>query len=752
MGGNAVVSNATVSGALVVNGNSVVSNATVSGALVVNGNATMSGSLTLGGNTISPATAGYLGTLSSNVQSQLDDYSSNPHSWSAANAFSGNIILGPSTNVFFPITTSTTTLANCAATNDPILLIDSSNNIVSAANAQVNISYQICTLRNATSMYYILIHQTPGVVGTYLNAYNAATNTTQYSTANATVNGVAYVLWGCPFTLNNNTITMYMYGLDNSRIPYLPATQYAKVVITNTNTTLPSTTLSYLSGATSNVQSQIDTLVALEPSTAYLGASNTFTAASNTFNGNLILGNTSNVYFPTKTATTTLANCAATNDPIQFLDPSDNLVSVANAQFNTTYQICTLRTVTSMYYTLIHQTPGILGTYLNEYNAASNTTQYSTANITINGLPYAVWGYFFTLSPSSIITMYMYGLDNSRVPYLPATQYAKVVIKTSNTPLTSLAFSYLTGATNDIQSQIDTLVALEPSTAYLGASNTFTAASNTFSGNISAASVGVSGNLSAASVSVSGNLVSGSTTLTPTAVSYLSGITSSVQSQLTTIKNSAAYLGLANTFTAASNTFTGDVLVGPSGATYTGTVNAGVFYSYNQSIFAGSGLSATSISATSKLTLTNMPCFIGQMLTETTMSNTTGSLYYYLVNWDTVVYNRGSGFNAATGHFFPNSSGLYRISGTIYGRFTSNSDSSAKQIQLNFLVNGVIVGGTGGSNSLPNSTNSTVVFDFTLYMAAGANVQALAPIPAGWGIDILPENFGSQISIVYLFS
>lgn len=247
-------------------GNVMCAFAVDGGDSLLGGNAIVSGTLSVGGalrvgtNTISSTTAGYLGSISSNVQTQLNNYSTNAHVWSGGNFFSGNVALGPNADVYFPTTISTTTLVGCTATNDPIQLIDLSNNVVSVANALPNTSYQICTLKNSTSMYYYLVTHTPGVVGAYLNAYDAFANTTQYATTNTTVNGVSYVAWGCPFTLNNNTITMYMYGLDNSRIPYLPATQYAKVVIANTNSTLTSTTFSYLRGASSNLQTQINNI------------------------------------------------------------------------------------------------------------------------------------------------------------------------------------------------------------------------------------------------------------------------------------------------------------------------------------------------------------------------------------------------------------------------------------------------------------------------------------------------------------
>lgn len=123
----------------------------------------------------------------------------------------------------------TLSLANCLA-SEAIYVIDSSNNILNIAYAKNGNTYRIITSGSSrTSIFYILINNTPGVCGVYLGPYNASTNTTKYDCISYTG---GRVIWNYSFVMGSSIINLYMYGLDSGNlVPYLPASQYASLRI-----------------------------------------------------------------------------------------------------------------------------------------------------------------------------------------------------------------------------------------------------------------------------------------------------------------------------------------------------------------------------------------------------------------------------------------------------------------------------------------------------------------------------------------
>lgn len=137
---------------------------------------------------------------------------------------SGNVLYSTAANLLFPTTSAVITQSYYNQYNDPIRLIDAASNVVSVANALPNVSYRIITKKNSVgNIFYEIINNTPGTVGTYLNAYNASTNATNYGFIDITIDSIGYVIWGCPFTLSNNAIAIYM--ASQTAHPLSPTTQ-----------------------------------------------------------------------------------------------------------------------------------------------------------------------------------------------------------------------------------------------------------------------------------------------------------------------------------------------------------------------------------------------------------------------------------------------------------------------------------------------------------------------------------------------
>jgi hypothetical protein len=120
--------------------------------------------------------------------------------------------------------------------------------------------------------------------GVYLGAYDPITNNTKYGLLtiyNTDVNSGAYSpynykIWNIPFTMGYLPITLYLHTMEYSSdvspfvresktgtdgTPYQPASFYAKITIKPQGVnTITAYELSYLKGATSNIQSQINGL------------------------------------------------------------------------------------------------------------------------------------------------------------------------------------------------------------------------------------------------------------------------------------------------------------------------------------------------------------------------------------------------------------------------------------------------------------------------------------------------------------
>ena len=146
---------------------------------------------------------------------------------------------------------------------DNYQFIDESGNIIERQNAIFGNKYYILT--NGTSfisnsVFREIIFQVEATVGIYLNEYNSQTNTLNYGYSDININSNKYIKWNYLFTLSPIPIILYMYGLKYDGSPQ-KVQNYLRVIISSTDavfTSINNTEISYISGVTSNIQTQIN--------------------------------------------------------------------------------------------------------------------------------------------------------------------------------------------------------------------------------------------------------------------------------------------------------------------------------------------------------------------------------------------------------------------------------------------------------------------------------------------------------------
>ena len=181
---------------------------------------------------------------------------------------------------------------------DNYQFIDESGNIIERQNAIFGNKYYILT--NGTtfisnSVFREIIFQVESTVGIYLNEYNSQTNTLNYGYSDININSNKYIKWNYLFTLSPIPIILYMYGLRNNGNPQ-NTQNYLRVTISSTDavfTTINNTEISYISGVTSNIQTQINNVKTITGATGATGSTGpTGSSGINGTNGVATIGPT----------------------------------------------------------------------------------------------------------------------------------------------------------------------------------------------------------------------------------------------------------------------------------------------------------------------------------------------------------------------------------------------------------------------------------------------------------------------------
>lgn len=262
------------------------------------------------------------------------------NTWTNTNTFQ-NINLQRTSNLVLPVGPSTYTvdLGTTITSAEIPKFIDSANNIVSIENTVIGTTYRIITLSIDASVvgntiYYQLLNQTAGdeKVGVFLGPYNAISNTTNLGFVSYDVGLLRYKIWNYSFVMGASSVNLYAYGLLASTtggIPYpdIPLTKYASITVFPPAIKITPTQLSYLSGGTSNIQSQISNVRTnlLSGTNAWSG-SNIFTGVCNciqsadtilpsTFTTTPSFSMTSGMVYNLTTSATALTSLSFTNIP-----------------------------------------------------------------------------------------------------------------------------------------------------------------------------------------------------------------------------------------------------------------------------------------------------------------------------------------------------------------------------------------------------------------------------------------------------
>ena len=168
-------------------------------------------------------------------------------------------------NVFYDQINTIAPFLNNLINVDNYQFMDENGNIIQRQNAIYGNKYYIIT--NGTSfsnksIFYEIIYQVEDTVGIYLNEYNSQTNSQNYGFTNISLNSNKYIKWNYLFTLSSTPIVLYMYGLLKVGTPQ-NTENYLRVTASSSQagfSSINNTEISYISGVTSNIQTQINNI------------------------------------------------------------------------------------------------------------------------------------------------------------------------------------------------------------------------------------------------------------------------------------------------------------------------------------------------------------------------------------------------------------------------------------------------------------------------------------------------------------
>ena len=237
-----------------------------------------------------------------------------PNTWTSTNSFNNDVKLN--SNLILPIGQYSNTLdivGLASFANETIFLVDNASNSIPVSNAVYGTTYRIITkngygqgLYNA--MFGSYTYAGGSTVDTFpavfAGSYDASSNNIRYgfSYVSNTASGVystptsnGFRIWNYPFVMGYTPISIYLYSvlpdgitpistqiaLSGPSIAPTPLTFYAKIVINPPTTNISPLQLSYLTGGTSNFQTQINSL---SSNSGLLTSTNTWTG-NNVFRG-----------------------------------------------------------------------------------------------------------------------------------------------------------------------------------------------------------------------------------------------------------------------------------------------------------------------------------------------------------------------------------------------------------------------------------------------------------------------------------
>ena len=371
----------------------------------------------------------------------------------------------------------------------------------------------------------------------------------------------------------------------------------SSIILTSPSATITQTLLSYLTGVTSNIQTQLTTLFTRTTDLSYASLISTFA------NGLTVTGATVLTGTTLQSGSLTLGSAGASS--IILTSPSATITQtllsyLTGVTSNLQTQLTTLftRTTDLSYASLI-------STFANGLTVTGNTILTGT-----------------TLQTGSLT--------------LGSAGASSIILTSPSATITQTLLSYLTGVTSNIQTQLTTLFTRTTDLSYASLISTFANGLTVTGNTVHTGTTLATGSLTLGSAGASSIiLTSPVATITQTLLSYLTGVTSNIQTQLTTLFTRTTDLSYASLISTIANglTVTGNTVhTGTTTCNSLLTANAGIYITGHNSLSLYDGTNWTGLSqngtqfgiingGTALFGITGLSTFQSDLLTQGILSS-----------------------------------------------------------------------------------------------------------------------------------